>query len=1116
MRTPGRPPPVDRELLQRAPALRRHIVVATFAALGVAAAAILQADAIAAAIAAMMRAGSANPIPALLANLGAVIVLRGVAAAAVELSSSRAMRATRGTLRRALLDHAIRDADPGAAGVAARRAKTATTGLDEMEPYVRTYLPALATAVIVPVAAWIRIIGVDLLSAVIVAVTVPLIPIFMILIGTLTERRTQRRWATLQHLSGHFLDVLDGIPTLRLFGRVGPATKAVREVSDRYRMVTMGTLRIAFLSAFALELIATLSVAVVAVSIGLRLANGNMELEPALIVLLLVPECYLPLRRVGAAFHASQVGVDASDEVTELLERPTLPSGTRHPAGSHVSLRGVRVARDERGAVTHPIDFGFGPGELVSIVGHSGSGKTTLLNVVRGRIAPTAGVVLVGDAPLATLDPDEWAERIAVVGQRPVWVAATVRDELLSSDETLVSATLRALGLGAYADSAPDQLSGGQLRRVELARAMVAVRSGRASIVVADEPTAHLDPDAAAVVRRVLAELAGSDGAAVLVATHDVALAAQAAQIIDLSGDWREAVAEPAADVTDAAPIGAAATPSGPTIGPTVPVVAAFHRVMGNARGMRIRLAGAIGLGTMAEVSSIGLAGVAAWLVLRASEQPSLASLAIAVTAVRSFGIGKGVFRYAERVATHDAALRVISRLRAGVVARIGRVAPGGVAGWSSGDVARRVVEDVDQLVDLFARLLVPAASILIAGFGAAVIAIVIDPAAGATITIGLLTVGALVPLLAARSEVAAARELAVARSVVATRVLVFCDKVDALVGHRLVTRERDRIEAAVRTVDRLERRRGHLRAGWAAVTAVAPAVVVILAALVVSPAAPTVIGPALGLLIIWPLSVVEMAASLVDGASDAPHVAAAATRTAAILALGDRNPSQAADMLPQAVVPVALAGAAARWPGQGSDAFSEVTLELQPGHRLALAGPSGSGKSTVAAVLVGFLDLTAGTYMIDGIDSAAVDGDAIRARVTWIEQTPWLADSTIRQNLLIARPDADDAELLAVLDTVRLGDWVARAEDGLDTRVGKRGAAVSGGEAQRIGLARALLSKHGVVVLDEPGAFLDETTAGMVLPATLEALKRRSVLTISHRPITEAGPVIRLNGPTT
>ena len=235
-------------------------------------------------------------------------------------------------------------------GSPSREATIVTAGVDQLEPYVRQFLPALMLAVAVPLLAGARILFADLLSAVLIAVTVPLIPVFMVLIGRMTERRTARQWAVLQRLGGHFLDVIEGLPTLRLFGRAEAQRDSVHEVSEQYRATTMGALRIAFLSALALELIATLSVALIAVEIGLRLAGGSLQLETALVVLLLTPECYLPLRRVGASFHAAQSGLDASDDLHGLLRTADAASG-RHraaPTDGALVLRDVALRRGGR------------------------------------------------------------------------------------------------------------------------------------------------------------------------------------------------------------------------------------------------------------------------------------------------------------------------------------------------------------------------------------------------------------------------------------------------------------------------------------------------------------------------------------------------------------------------------------------------------------------------------------------------------------------------------------------------------------------------------------------------------------------------------------------------
>ena len=1097
MRTVDRPPPVDTGLIRRSPALVAHLVVAAVAACAVAVAILVQADVLADVTTAFVD-GASRDLGTVITLMAAVVGVRAAAAVAIEVSAGRALRRTRRTLRSDLLEHAVRDAEPSDGAIASRRAGVAGSGLDALEPYIRVYLPALTAAVVIPVAAGLRILGVDWVSAAIVAVTVPLIPIFMVLIGTVTEQRTQRRWAILQRLAGHFLDVLDGIPTLRLFGRVPAATASVRDVSEQYRSVTMGTLRIAFISAFALELIATLSVAVVAVSIGLRLASGSMDLAAGLVVLLLVPECYLPLRRVGAAFHATQVGIDASQEVEEILDRPVLSSGTTPPPNGPIEIRDVTFVRGDRTVPSVPVTAEVDAGSITALVGPSGAGKSSVVDAVRGRLASSAGAVTVGGIDVAELDPEAWADRLAVVPQRPARRGVTVRQSCIRGD-AVVDDVLARLGIGHLGDRLLTDLSGGELRRAAVARAVCAVVGGAADVLVADEPTAHLDDESARRVINVLSQVR-SAGAAVLVATHDPAVADVADRTVavgpQLAHDRTAAserspvrtrdVGSPVRVVVDS-PVSTESAGWGP-----------LGRILAAGRPMRWRLAGAAGLGVLAETCTVGLAGVAAWLVLRAAEQPALAELTLAVTAVRAFGIGKGVFRYAERLTTHDATFRVISDLRASIVRHVGRIAPGGIPGWTRGDVARRVVDDVDGLVDLFARVLVPAISVVVVVAGSIAVALLIDPAAGIAMGAVAVMVGAIVPTVAASVELRVAPTRAAARASLAGALLEYCEHVDDLVAARGVGMSLADIEVAAALVDAEDRRAARRRAVTSAIAAGAPAAAATLAIVAVAPAAGVALTPAIALLVIWPLAVVELATQLIEPAIGIPAVAASAKRTVDLL---DRPvPPDAMSPVDLAAVPaIALADAAARWPGQSRDAYSGLDLDVAPGTVATISGPSGSGKSTVAATLVGFLPLSEGTYRLDGIDRDAVAGDDLRERVTWIEQIPWLADATVRDNLRIAAPDASDDDLFSALALVGLGPWVAASPRGLDTPVGRGGASVSGGEAQRIALARAILADRGVAVLDEPTAHLDRATAAVVVDSILVALSGRSVLILGH-----------------
>ena len=1123
----GRRGPVDVRLLQLVPALRHHLVVVGVVAAVTAVAVVVQAGVLAGGLTDLVQRGDVDGGLARLAiALTVVAVVRGGAVAVTEWSAGRAMAATRARVLEAVLDHAEVDGDRASSGLASREATIATTGADELEPYVRQFLPALMLAVAVPLVAGVRILTADLLSAALVAVTVPLIPIFMVLIGRMTQRRTQRQWATLQRLGGHFLDVVEGLPTLRLFGRADAQRESVHRVSEQYRSTTMGALRIAFLSALALELIATLSVALIAVEIGLRLASGSFELYPALVILLLAPECYFPIRRVGASFHAAQAGLDASDDLHELLDRPTLPVGTRPaPRAGTVELRGVELRRNGR-RVIEGLDLDLVPGTVVAVIGPSGIGKSTLIEAVRGRLLERSGAITVDDIDVGDLDPDSWADRLAVIGQRLVastsTVAAAVRAGTgVSPDE--LSAALAAVGLGDLDAGGRrlEELSGGQLRRVQVARAIVAVRSGRVSIVLADEPTAHLDADAADAVWRALDGLAREHGAAVLAATHDERAVADHVVELHSAAPTVPTAVGPAAPVNRLPDVEAFEVTSLPARDPATPVQSlgdearpvessrtfswesvpqswrAVQRVMAMARPARRRFAGATGLGIAAEASTLGLAAFAAWLIVRASGQPDLAELSLAILAVRAFGTGKGVFRYGERLATHDAGLRALSEIRASVVDRLARIAPAGIPGWERGDLLQRVVADVDRLLDLFVRVLGPMVAVVVTAGSAAVISLVLDVRAGLVLLGGLAVVAVIVPGATVVTESSIGSSITDVRSRVSARVLAHTERLDDMIADRTAPANRRRIGELDTERTRYERRRTTARALTGAIIAAGPLATVILTLLVVDPG--SVAAPILGVLVLWPLAVVELAGSANEAAATVPTVSASAQRVLAVLDTPDPAPatSAAATALGPGPPWITLDAVTARWPGTGADAVGPVSLGVPPASRHLIVGPSGSGKSTLAAVLVGFLPPASGDYRLDDVCVAAVAD--VRRSVTWIQQVPWLADSTVRENLRIADPEADDEALDEVLRAVRLSAWLNHLPHGLDTHLGRGGAAMSGGEAQRLALARVLLADQRVVVLDEPTANLDRTTADAVMTTVLERCAGRTTIVLGH-----------------
>ena len=429
-----------------------------------------------------------------------------------------------------------------------------TRGIEALDAYYARYLPQLVLAVIVPLAVLITVLGQDITSTIIIAVTLPLIPIFMIMIGLYTRSRVDRQWATLAGLSNHFLDLVVGLPTLKVFGRAKSQARIIRELGDRYRGTTMGVLRVSFLSSLALELLASLSVALVAVSIGLRLAQGEVTFGIALFVLLLAPEAYLPIRLVGQHFHAAAEGLGAAEKAFEVLDH-LIPAGR----GSELLPERLRITLSDV-SVTYPgltrpalmpTSAVFESGDIVAVIGPSGGGKSTLLAALLGLVPITSGSVSLGHGmSLDSVDLEQWRTRVAWVPQHAHLVApiddltladivrvgrpdASTDDVRRALAEAGILDDIEALpeGLGTrVGEQLP--LSAGQQRRIAVARAVLM----SADVLLLDEPTAALDATSERAILETIRREAAR-GATVVVVAHRAAIVAAADVVLHVASE---------------------------------------------------------------------------------------------------------------------------------------------------------------------------------------------------------------------------------------------------------------------------------------------------------------------------------------------------------------------------------------------------------------------------------------------------------------------------------------------------------------------------------------------------------------------------------------------------
>lgn len=1093
------------------------------------------------------------------------VVLRSVVTWAQSVAARRAALGVKEQLRSELLERALRTGTRGAGPSDGGLAILATRGLDALDSYYTQFLPALVNCAAVPLLLGARILFADWVSAAVIVLTVPLVPVFMVLIGRYTEDRVREAQTALARLSGHMLELAKGLPVLVGLGRASAQRKALEDISDEYRVRTMGTLRTAFLSALALELIATISVAVVAVFIGVRLVHGEMPLEAGLLALILAPDCYLPLRELGTAHHASDDGRAALAEATLVLDAPqTVPLDAEHnknddDAGPPAAVvRGLEVVFSGRDTpAVAPLSFEAAAGSITALDGVSGTGKSTVLGVLAGTVGNSGSTTVRGR--IAGFDRAD----VAWVPQHPVMVAPTVRDEVklyltasgravlpggAEGTTEIAERCLAEVAAAHLADKHPAELSPGELRRAALARGLARIEAG-ATLLLLDEPTAHLDPETSSVINQAIMALRGR--VTVILVAHDPTTRQLADTIVQVAHDpgagaggasveaVRPAAERPSAEpMTGDASAGVASTMPAPvslTRTGSIHAVTEGPRRGSTFRALRSLLApealkftSAATVGVLASLFAVGLAGLSGWLIIRASEQPPILYLLTAIVGVRFFGIGRAVLRYCERLLLHDAVFAALTSLRGRLWESLSRRALAVRKLLQGGQVLGAVIDDVDTVRDLLPRVVLPPLT-------------AIAVAAAALLSTGLLlpaalpaTAGAALVSLLASPGLALLADRMSARAEQQLRTGVLRDVAAALDARMELQANHAAgpVLSAIQDADRAATA-ASVRSAWAEGLGQALTVLACGAAALISAmfAAPVVMAGAVepataAVVVLLQLALVEPYSAMASSVRQYPALRSVLRRisTAGVwgmpagesrASMGTAGESPARSSMNSeglVLVPgragerpgVELDGLAAAWPG-GLPVFEELSAVAEPGAWLAVTGASGSGKSTLLSVILGFLPARRGRVLVTG-------------KVAWCPQEAHLFDSTIRGNLMLGLPGSENAEsaeaaMNAALASVGLAPLIERLTEGFDTRIGPSGSFLSGGERQRLAVARTLMTGADVILLDEPTAHLDAAAGRAMLADLRNGLTDKTVVLVSHNPadIHPADHVIRL-----
>ena len=1088
--------------------------------------------------------------------LGIAIIVRLLAHYIQESVANRLGSAVKATFRERALEHMFK------LGVQHKERHgdvihMLTDGLEQVDAYVARYIPQILYAIMIPLIMGIAIVDTLPIIGIILIITVPLIPFFMILIGKQADRLNKEQWERMSFLSGHFLDVLQGITTLKLFGRAKDQIKVIGRLSEEFKDSTLRVLRVAFLSALVLELVSTISTALIAVYLGLTLLDGEISFFSAFFILLLAPEFYTPFRQLGAAFHTGMAGKTSILKYEEFMNRqPSLPIGGQSQLKGKVQAIEIKdltfTYEDSENGVQH-ISLVAKRNFPIMLVGESGAGKSTIAHIIGGFLTAPKGSVTIDGLDLCDIDIEWWRQQITYVSQHPHIMKGTLR-EVLSfgmdvSDKEILDAckevqlldviSRHADGLDAVIGEGGLGLSGGERQRVALARAFL--RKGQ--VLILDEVTAHLDVKTEAIISSAIKRL--MDNKIVIIIGHRLQTMHWAstlyvlkhgriiqqgsyAKLLSVDGYFKDLVTSGlgefsstieeqlkteksfslehreeidnsiCVDNQDAYVLGQD-TIQTPEVSTSKTGIQGWKLLFTVLSPAKWSLVLALIFTFLTVFMNVGLLTVSAWLLASAALQPGLTYLSLAIVGVRFFGVSRAVCRYFERYTSHRMAFKGLYGLRVWFYAHLEPLAPAILKRFGAGDMLGRIMGDIEVLQFFYLRTLIPPAAAIALTILVAYGVSTIDNSLVAPIVLAAFILGLVLPLVVYAHNKQSLTAIGPQQGEYKSLLSDTMDSLEDVISYGNEQLVYDRIQHMMSAVDA---NKGIIERGMNLGNTLFLGGVQITVVIVAILAANALTGA-------WASVMVAVAAigtqawfeALQPMIAAVHHGAESKVATSRLIALADEP------------VPVVEPNAPKPFNANREITFTDVSfgydahrriyehlrLDIKQGQSIAIVGASGSGKTTLFNMLERLYDYS-GSIHVGDVELKDISIDTWRNALGTITQDTYIFHASFEDNIRLARPDASEADLEYAIDCASLRSVVERLPDGIHTIVGSGGHGLSGGERQRVALARLFLRKPQVVLLDEPLEGLDQVTRKALHRDLMEYVQDKTCLYITHQ----------------